>query len=67
MLAGEVSRAAAKREASDTGRRDDAGRHGEPVYMGGVVDVALRAAGTGADAASVHRAIITGLLSIIPL
>src|SRR6202051_3424052 len=51
MLAGEVSGAAAKREAGDTGRRDDAGRHGQPVDMRGVVDIALRAAGTDADGA----------------
>src|ERR1700738_5581095 len=51
MLAGEVSGAAAKREAGDTGRRDNAGRHGEPVDMRGVVDIALRAAGTGANGA----------------
>ena len=51
MLAGEVSGAAAKREAGDTGCRDNAGRHGEPVDMRRVVDIALRAAGTDADGA----------------
>src|SRR4029077_3946378 len=50
-LAGEVSGAATKREAGDTGRRNNAVRHGEPVYMGGVVDIALRAAGADADGA----------------
>ena len=48
MLAGEVSGAAAEREAGDTGRRDKAGKHGEPVDMHGVVDIALRAARTDA-------------------
>ena len=47
MLAREVSGAAAECEAGDTGRRDDAGRHGKPVDMRGMVDIALCAAATG--------------------
>ena len=51
MLAGEVSSTAAKREAGDTGRRDNAGRHGEPIDMRGMVDIALGATGADADCA----------------
>src|SRR3981189_2977275 len=49
MLAGQISGAAAKREAGDTRRGHDAGWHGEPVDMRGVVDVALCAAGADAN------------------
>src|SRR6266436_685402 len=120
MLAREVSGAAAEREAGDTGRRDNAGRHGEPVDMRAwstspcvqpgparteqavgltrapfIIDMSIispsstlprpgplcpppriatlrsfclaKLTAVTTSATSVHRAIITGLLSIIPL
>ena len=45
VLAREVAGAAAERQAGDAGGRDDAERHGQAERVGGVIDVAGRAAG----------------------
>src|SRR5262249_33130999 len=42
---------AAQRQAGDAGRRNDARWHGQPECVCGVVDIALRAAGTNAGRA----------------
>ena len=44
VLARQIAGAAAERQAGDAGGRDDAERHGQPEGVGGVVDVARRAA-----------------------
>ena len=51
VLAGQVAEAAAEREPADAGRADDPARGGEPVLVGGAVDLAPRAAAADADGA----------------
>ncbi len=48
VLAREIAVAAAERQPGDAGRRDDAGRHRQPVGAERAVDLALRAAGLDA-------------------
>src|SRR5439155_2475935 len=49
VLAREVPGATAQGEPADTGRRDDAKGHGESERVGGMIDIARRAARTNAN------------------
>ena len=52
VLAREVARAPAEGEARDAGGRDDAKGHGQAERVGGVIDVARRAAGIDPNGAA---------------